>query len=211
MKGLIFKDLYNLKKPLISFIIIVFIINYIISKTLGGAFNLLIIGTVIFMIQSIQGDRNCKWNKYSLTMPITRKDIIKSKYILMGILLVGFTAVAIISDILFSVTVHNSLLTSITGTLNLSFWILLFTSTEIAFLYMTQNVKRAGVVQLILVLVLTLLYLGLNGLIKTMNLLYLLSYIEFYKIYILASISIIISIVSYITCVKIYNKKDLAI
>ena len=211
MKGLIFKDLYSIKKSLILWIIIVFIINYIIPKTLGGAFNLLIIGTVIFMIQSIQGDRNCKWNRHSLTMPITRKDIIKSKYILMIILLVVFTLIAAISDILLSVTIGTSLLTSITGTLNLSFWILLFTSTEIAFLYIMENPKSAGIMEVIFFLVLIGVYVLTKILINTMSLGYLLSYLEFYGLYILMILSIVISFISYMICVKIYNKKDLAI
>lgn len=84
-KGLILKDLLNLKGY--KFTIIVFIVIFtLVSISQENSFYLLplmiTIGIGIFGISSFSYDELAKSDKYMLTMPITKKDIVISKYIL---------------------------------------------------------------------------------------------------------------------------------
>ncbi|AGC67807.1 hypothetical protein Cst_c08050 [Thermoclostridium stercorarium subsp. stercorarium DSM 8532] len=95
MKGLILKDLYNLKKQ--NKIILILVIFYlIISLTsndpsfFGGILTFLM---VMLVINSIAYDEKSKWESYALTMPVSRSDLVLSKYILgVLLLLVAFAA-----------------------------------------------------------------------------------------------------------------------
>lgn len=84
MKGLIIKDMLNLKKSIGTslFMIIVFGIISYSSGDMG-----MLIGVTIFVmtsmsISSMTYDDMAKWDSYALAMPITRRDIVLSKYVL---------------------------------------------------------------------------------------------------------------------------------
>lgn len=88
MKGLLIKDLLNLRKQ--SIIILALFVFYMIMAM--GSGNVMMFGfvvtlmTVMLTITSMAFDERSNWDKYALTMPISRKDIVLSKYLLGGIL-----------------------------------------------------------------------------------------------------------------------------
>lgn len=84
MVGLIIKDMMNLKKQILIYVF--FIIFYGIFSFANGNdqlfwFAIIIIG-IMTPITSIAFDERVKWDKFALTMPIKRKDLVLSKYIL---------------------------------------------------------------------------------------------------------------------------------
>jgi len=100
MKGLIIKDILNLKKQFktILFIIITYSVFFSMSFSTENS-NVepsIISGIMIFLsitisISSFSYDEYSKWDKYAASLPISRKTIVLSKYILsMLFLIFGF-------------------------------------------------------------------------------------------------------------------------
>lgn len=91
MIGLLMKDIYSLKKNILLTTAILFIYGGVMSMTSKDASFIVMyfmLMTSVSGISSFAYDDLAKWNAYSLTMPLTRKDIVQSKYIL-NILLTG--------------------------------------------------------------------------------------------------------------------------
>ena len=83
MKGLILKDLLNLRKNLKT-IIIMCLFYTLLFSTLNPTFLSGII-TILFAMQiltTFSYDDYSKWNMYALSLPITKKQLVLSKYIL---------------------------------------------------------------------------------------------------------------------------------
>lgn len=88
MTGLILKDLLNLKKYMkqLGIVLIVFIFIAINLKSPSYVIFMMILITSMMIVTSMAYDESTKWDKYALTMPITKKDLVKSKYALLVIL-----------------------------------------------------------------------------------------------------------------------------
>ena len=83
MKGLILKDLLNLRENLIT-IIIMCLFYTLLFSTLNPTFLSGMI-TILFAMQiltTFSYDDYSKWNMYALSLPITKKQLVLSKYIL---------------------------------------------------------------------------------------------------------------------------------
>lgn len=88
MKGLIIKDLLNLKKSLLTILAITVlyaIIGYT-SNSMSMITAMIMIALSMMTITSIAYDDMAKWDTYALAMPIGRKKIVISKYVLSIIL-----------------------------------------------------------------------------------------------------------------------------
>lgn len=104
IKGLIIKDLSQLKsykRTLIIFIAI-FVLTEIAQENTKGIGNMLVImltlGFGMFSIASFNYDEQAKADRYILTFPLTKKEIVISKYILViGSTIIGAIVGTIIS------------------------------------------------------------------------------------------------------------------
>lgn len=101
MKGLMIKDFYNLKKQLLLYILIGVLysaIGAISSNENGVSFTgFVMILSAMLPVTAVSYDERSSWDKYGLTMPVSRKEAVASKYVL-GIL---FTAAgALISAVI---------------------------------------------------------------------------------------------------------------
>ncbi|MEG0692239.1 MAG: ABC-2 transporter permease [Oscillospiraceae bacterium] len=101
MKGLILKDILNLKSYLKIFALIL-LANAAIFIPQGDSsfmagFPVLI--STMLVITTMSYDDMAKWDKYALTMPLTRKEIVLSKYFVM----VGFSVAGAITGLLLSI------------------------------------------------------------------------------------------------------------
>lgn len=92
MKGLLIKDILNLKKSFST--VVIMIILYFLFAFKSGDPSILV-GMIVLLltmmsITSISYDDLAKWDKFALAMPIKREKIVFSKYILSVLLsLVG--------------------------------------------------------------------------------------------------------------------------
>ncbi len=115
MKGLIYKDLLIIKKhsgifiALSLFYIIMGIMNESVSTFAG--FVSIICAT--FPITTLSYDEKAYWDRYALTMPISRKNLVLSKYILgISLSFAAFALNVIFQLILGTQTIQETLLTS---------------------------------------------------------------------------------------------------
>ena len=104
MIGLIIKDLMNLKK-LSKFYLLILAFYFIISMA-GEDQNMfgvmLIMLAVMIPMTALSYDEKNKWDRYALTMPLTRGTLVLSKYILGLIFLITALVLALLSNAVFS-------------------------------------------------------------------------------------------------------------
>lgn len=85
IQGLIIKDLLqlkNYKRTLIIFICIFIITSIMQEQTTNVLTIMMTLGFSMFSVASLSYDEMAKADKYILTLPLTRKEVILSKYIL---------------------------------------------------------------------------------------------------------------------------------
>lgn len=84
IKGLLKKDLYNLSSYKVSLIIIVIFCGIAVIGTEALYWGSIIIGVIVGMISlsTFSYDEMSKSNRYILTLPVSRKEIVLEKYIL---------------------------------------------------------------------------------------------------------------------------------
>jgi putative exporter of polyketide antibiotics len=83
MTGLILKDLLNLKKQLKIYIIyiIFYCILFYSSDNFGMLSGMIIMFAVMIPITAMGYDEKDKWDIYALTMPVSRNELVLSKYV----------------------------------------------------------------------------------------------------------------------------------
>ncbi|MEL7569564.1 MAG: ABC-2 transporter permease [Eubacteriaceae bacterium] len=84
MKGLLLKDLVNLKQQTKIYIIVIAIWLAIALTSQDGSFlgGMICVLSVMLPITTLSYDEKAKWDKYVLSMPVSRKQVVVSKYIL---------------------------------------------------------------------------------------------------------------------------------
>lgn len=105
IKGLLKKDLYNLASYKVSIIIIVLFCGIAIIGSRAVTFGPIIICTMVGMIalSTFNYDEIAKSNKYILTLPTNRKEIVKAKFILA----IGSAIIGGIIGIIITIIVAN--------------------------------------------------------------------------------------------------------
>lgn len=111
MKGLIYKDFQNLlayKNSLILFCLSFFLIS-ITNNTMQGILPFMLVFLCTMSVMStFSFDEQAKWNRFALTLPIQKKDLVRSKYCLYLLLsFVGLVVGFIVTMILASMTVKG--------------------------------------------------------------------------------------------------------
>lgn len=88
MKGLLIKDLINLKKQgvVIGAILIFYMFFSVINQDSAFLITISVLLCTMLPITSLAFDEQAKWDRYALSLPISRKKLVLSKYVL-GILL----------------------------------------------------------------------------------------------------------------------------
>lgn len=105
IKGLLKKDLYNLASYKVSIIIIVLFCGIAIIGSRAVTFGPIIICTMVGMIalSTFNYDEIAKSNKYILTLPTNKKEIVKAKFILA----IGSAIIGGIIGIIITIIVAN--------------------------------------------------------------------------------------------------------
>lgn len=109
MKGLILKDLLNLKSTFKTLgIMILFFACVFIPQGNGFIFGIIILMFAMMVVTTISYDDLAKWDTYALTMPVTRKEIVTSKYLIMIILNTLGALLALVVGILGNIIMGQS-------------------------------------------------------------------------------------------------------
>lgn len=102
MKGLIIKDLKNLRKysRTVFIMLIFFVVFAFTTKDTSFIKGMIVLMLSFMSITSFSYDKQTKWDAFALALPISRKTVVLSKYALafllalVGMLLSGFIGIA---------------------------------------------------------------------------------------------------------------------
>lgn len=218
IKGLILKDLLNLNHYKATLIITIIIFSAIsISQKDYANF---LPGMIIMMIGMIalstfSYDELSKTDKFILTLPTNRKEIVKAKYILVISLTVIGAILAFIINLVISYFVFKEspdILNNLISILGGLFGVSLIQCIQIPSIY-KWGVEKGRVQMFIVIAVIILLFGGIVLLTKNMNINFNINFSNNIWITLGISLLILVAIVIYfisykISC-KIYNKKEL--
>ncbi len=222
IKGLLKKDLYNLYSYKASLIIILLFCGIAIIGTGQIKFGPIIVCVILGMISlaTFSYDELAKSNKYVLTFPTNKKEIIKEKYILA----IGATILGGIIGILLTIIVANllnyfrpdnlinidyeSLLTTTIG----GMWgISLIQAIQIPSIY-KWGAEKGRIQMFVLFFAIIVVVLGIGFLISkiafNIDMEMINNFINQFGLILLVLLMIIMYIVSYKISCKIYNKKE---
>lgn len=150
MKGLLLKDIINLKQQAKIFLIAA--ILYIVISFMNQDSSIFSVFAVVFTIMvpmtAFAYDEKAKWNRYALTMPVSRYDIVLSKYLLSFL----FAVISLFFAFLVSFSVTHHFHESLTSSLTL-FLIGLTLSAFVLPIFFKFGVEKGRFVLLALVLV----------------------------------------------------------
>lgn len=115
MKGLILKDLYNLFRysKTLLFLGLFFSVSGIIQKNVSFLTGMIVLMATMMVITSFSCDDMAKWDKYALSMPVTRTEIVLSKYLLTGIMILSGTIISVALGIGASLFVDSIIVTEL--------------------------------------------------------------------------------------------------
>ena len=211
MKGLILKDLLNLKGN-IKFILL-FIIMFGFMSSLGDGNVNNFIGVIIVLcttmiVSTFSYDDLNKWDSYVLTMPINRNDIVLSKYLTMLI----FSFIGVLVSLIVSVTIgyfKNTLILNETLLINA-----LILSISVCFgslilpLIYKFGTERARLLMSLCYLVPTLALLVFKSILENISSPISIEIILNTLVYSLPFVAILLFVISYFISSKIYSKKE---
>ena len=206
MKGLILKDLLNLKGN-IKFILL-FIIMFGFMSSLGDGNVNNFIGVIIVLcttmiVSTFSYDDLNKWDSYVLTMPINRNDIVLSKYLTMLI----FSFIGVLVSLIVSVTIgyfKNTLILNETLILSIS---VCFGSLILPLIY-KFGTERARLLMILCFLVPTLALLVFKSILENISSPISIEIILNTLVYSLPFVAILLFVISYFISSKIYSKKE---
>lgn len=109
--GLILKDFYSIRGYLIrqiGLLLVIYLIIGVAMKTMSMLPAMLMLGVAMSLISIFSLDESSRWNAYALTLPITPRDLVISKYLIYygGMYAVGLLA-SLFSAAVDTVLFHN--------------------------------------------------------------------------------------------------------
>ena len=222
IKGLLKKDLYNLASYKTTLIIIVIFCGMAIIGTDAIYWGSVVIGIIVGMISlsTFSYDEMAKSNRYILTLPVTRKEIVLEKYILaigatiLGSLL-GFVLTLLIGNIMNYVRPDNvidiNIDTLLATTIGGLFGVSLIQAIQIPSIF-KWGAEKGRIQMFIVLFVLALIGSGVGFLIKesglSVDIAKLESVLKNFGLFLLILLSFIIYFISYKVSYKIYKNKE---
>lgn len=193
IKGLLKKDLYNLVSYKTSLIMVVLFCGIAIIGTDAIYWGSIVIGMIVGMISlsTFSYDEMAKSNRYILTLPVSRKEIVLEKYILaigatiLGSLL-GFILTLVIGNIMNYLRpdriIDISIDVLISTTIGGFFGVSLIQVIQIPSIF-KWGAEKGRIQMFIVIFVLAIIGMGIGFLIILSLIMYFISYKISYKIY----------------------------
>ena len=222
IKGLLKKDLYNLASYKTTLIIVVLFCGMAIIGTDAIYWGSIVIGMIVGMISlsTFSYDEMAKSNRYILTLPVTRKEIVLEKYILaigatiLGSLL-GFVLTLLIGNIMNYVrpdkVIDISIDTLLATTIGGFFGVSLIEAIQIPSIF-KWGAEKGRIQMFIVIFVLAIIGVGVGFLIEksglSVDIAKLESALKNFGLIILVLLSFILYFISYKISYKIYKYKE---
>lgn len=210
MSGLVLKDILNLKRYMkqMGIILIVYLFMSINFKNPNLIVFMMVFVTTMLIVTSMAYDESTKWDKYALTMPITKKDLVKSKYVLLILLALSGGVISLISAFILSrfigVVDYEEMLLTGAGVVLAS---LLLFSVLLPIVF-KMGTEKTRIIMIILFTVPTILITGFSKIFKDFNMPQLTAEQIKYLGYASPFIVLLLVFLSYNLSVSIVNKKE---
>lgn len=216
MKGLIIKDLCVIKNQMKSLLLVLALFIFLSIANKDATFVLFLIPfyMIMILITTFSYDEFNKWECYCNSLPLSRKEIVKAKYILFNassliLIMLGILASFIIPNFIENIT-FESIFASIIG---VAFGICLVISLLIPFYYKFGS-QKGRIMLFLTIAILALLIGAITSLdifnnIELMNLINNLNNLSLGMFALLLIIvTVIIMNISYYISIKIYSNKE---
>ena len=152
--GLILTDFYSIRGYLIrqiGLLLVIYLIIGVAMKTMSMLPAMLMLGVAMSLISIFSLDESSRWNAYALTLPITPRDLVISKYLIYygGMYAVGLLA-SLFSAAVDTVLFHNgedaveNLILGVGGGLAILIIYSLVTSVDIP-LYLKLGIEKSRI------------------------------------------------------------------
>lgn len=211
MLGLIKKDLLLLKSNLVYFFVIALIYSLLIVEgTFGISFILVLpIIAVIMFLSTFSYDDFNKWDAYAVTLPVLRKNIIKSKYIATLIIILGSSLLGLLISLLISVLPNQifSLDIFVEEFVSAILGAIIFISIMFPLIYKI-GIEKARISVFVVVFGLLIVFNFLGGFIDFSRVLDKLNSLNDVWFIVIPIIAMLFILVSYIITSRIYLKKE---
>lgn len=210
MKGLIKKDFLLIKSNLKSFIVIILVFTLFSMK--GEGFNVSFILpflAIMMFISTFSWDEFNNFNAYAITLPIGRRNIVKSKYISAIIFIAIATIIGLIITYLTTILSKNIfdievILSNLFGTI-LGLSIILAIWLPIVYKF---GVEKGRIMLFVGVFAIVFLCVTLSKLFDFTSLINFLNSLDKVLFIAIPLSSIAIMVISYLISVRIYLKKE---
>lgn len=211
MVGLLLKDILNLKKYVkqIGIAMILFIIFGINMKNPPYIIGMMVMMSSMMVITSMGYDEQAKWDKYALTMPILKKDIVLSKYLLLIITTLMGAGVSLIVSLIMITFLDMGNIKEVLIACGLIILIAIAAFSLLIPVIFKVGVEKARIMMFVVFGIPTLIILGVSKLIQRYNIpkpsedqIKMLGYA-------FPFIVLLVFAVSYFISVSIFNKKEL--
>ncbi|MEA4805883.1 ABC-2 transporter permease [Acetobacterium wieringae] len=205
MKGLILKDLLNLKSSfkMLGVMILFFAVAFL-SQRNGVVFGIIIMMFAMMVVTTISCDDLAKWDAYALTMPVTRKEIVLSKYLVMALLNTLGAVLSVIVGIVGSFFIKQSFDQEILVIVGLVYLIAFIFGSLIIPLIYKFGTEKARLMLFLCALLPTALIL----LLEQFNVPMPTTGNPWIYLFLLIGLSVAGVILSYLISLKIYTKKE---
>lgn len=210
MRGLILKDILNMKSY-VKILVLVFAAQAFIFIPKGDVSFLsgfIILLCTMMVITTISYDHLAKWDKYALTMPITRKEIVLSKYVIFIVFSISGAIIGNIFTLVGGYFIKSiNVVEAMIGSVSILAVDLILGSIILPLLYKFGPEKARLLIILVTLIPTGLIMLG-SQLFKNLGLSA--PSVDVIKnlIFAIPVLAIICVIISYFVSLKIYSKKD---
>lgn len=205
MKGLILKDLLNLKSTFKMLgVMMLFFAVVFIPQGNGFIFGMIILMFAMMVVTTISYDDLAKWDAYALTMPVTRKEMVLSKYLVMAILNTLGAVLSLIVGIVGSMIMGKSFDLEILAIIGVIYLVALIFGSVIIPLIYKFGTEKARLMLIICALLPTALIL----LVEQFNVPLPITGNPWIYLILLIAFSIVGVVLSYLISLKIYTKKE---
>lgn len=210
MKGLIYKDIINLKSyvKMLLLMFCIFAVIFIPQGQVDFIVGYISLISCMMVVSTMSYDDMAKWDKYALTMPVTRKEVVSSKYLVMLLFTTIGTIIGIIITMISGFFVKEVYIDEMLISAVIVFSIaLIFGSVLIPLIY-KFGTQKARILIILCALTPTFIVIVGSKIMESLGVNMPTGEVIIKFIYFVPIVSIIILIVSYFISTNIYKRKE---
>ena len=202
MKGLIIKDILNLKKQakLVAMVTVFYLFFSVVTENNSMFGAMVLVLFAMMPITAISYDERANWDKYALTMPVSRTHMVLSKYVLGLILSVFALILNLIAQIALGTEMNMENITTVSVIFAIS---IIFISLLLPIMF-KLGVEKGRMMMFMVLMLPTLIIIMFSKLVDSPPT----EEMMLKALYLLPFITVIFYISSIFISINIYKKKE---